>query len=121
MLILIVLLSPRRNNNRGSKRNQNNKNGRQGNNRKQNRNNFGQKNKGSTNQKRKNQTPKKERIENFEIDFEIQNKQIPVANAGVCSEAALEACISACPAKIFAVCANACATSELIGCDSQKQ
>ena len=115
MLNLIVFLSPRRINNNGSKRNQNNKNGRQGNNRKQNRNNFGQKNKGSTNQKRKNQSPKKEKI------VEIQNKQLPVANAGGCSEAALEACISACPSKIFAVCANGCATSKLIGCESQKQ
>merc|ERR1712064_147005 len=78
--------------NNGSKRNQN-KNGRpSNNNRKQNRNNnFGQKNnRGPSNQKRKNNRPAKK-----QNPPPIQKKKPSASNSGACSEAALEACISA--------------------------
>lgn len=113
------------NKNNGSKRNQSNRNGnkRPSNNRKQNnnRNNFGQKNKGgggrpSNQNKRKNNRPAKK-----QNSPPVQKKQASRSSSGACSEAALEACISACPAKIFAVCAQGCANSKLIGCESRKQ
>jgi len=113
--------------NRGSNRNQNNRNARPANNRKQNnRNNFGQRNKGGSNKpKRKNNRPSKKQNANpipvITITTPVPQRQAPIDSSGGCSEAALEACISACPANIFAVCANGCANSKLIGCESQKQ
>ena len=127
LFIPISNIRPKSISNRGSNRSQNNRNARPANNRKQNnRNNFGQRNKGGSNKpKRKNNRPSKKQNANpipvITITTPVPQKPAPIDSSGGCSEAALEACISACPANIFAVCANGCANSKLIGCESQKQ